>query len=69
MPHYDKFLDFHFDIHYQGPTKKMVMCKPQLFLLLTENKNGKMTMAKWKDDNDGNSHDCKALKYEQCICI
>jgi len=22
MPHYDKFLDFHFDIYYQGPVKK-----------------------------------------------
>lgn len=45
MPHYDKFLDFHFDIYYQGSVKKkMVMCKSQLFLLLTENKNGKMTM-------------------------
>lgn len=44
------------------------MCKPQLFLLLTENKNGKITMAKWKDDNDGNySHDCTALKCEAYI--
>ena len=68
MPHYDKFLDFHFDIYYQGPVKKWLCVSHSFFLLLTENKNGKITMAKWKDDNDGNySHDCTALKCEAYI--